>query len=41
MMLEVIGEFAVVWLVSPARTFTLTAKSGLACYINALPGYAL
>ncbi len=41
MALEVIGDFAVVWLLSPTRSFTPTAKSSLARYINALPGHAL
>ncbi len=41
MALEVIGDFAVVWLLSPTRSFTPRAKSGLARYINALPGHAL
>ena len=40
MALEVIGNFAIVWLQSPARSFIPTAKSGLAHYINALPGHA-
>jgi len=39
--LAMIGEFAVVWLQSPTRSFTPRAKSGLARYINALPGHAL
>lgn len=41
MALEVIGDFFVVWLLSPTRSFSPTAKSGLARYINALPGHAL
>lgn len=41
MALEVIGDFAVVWLLSPTRSFSPPAKSGLARYINALPGHAL
>ena len=41
MALEVIGDFAVVWLLSPTRSFSPTAKKSLARYINALPGHAL
>ena len=41
MALEVIGDFAVVWLLSPTRSFSPVAKNGLARYINALPGHAM
>ncbi len=41
MVLEVVGDFAVVWLQSPTSPITLRAKAGLAYYINASPGHAL
>lgn len=41
MALEVIGDFAVVWLLSPTRSFSPTAKNSMARYINGLPGHAL
>lgn len=41
MTLEVIGDFAVVWLLSPTRSFSPTAKNSMARYINGLPGHAL
>lgn len=41
MALEVIGDFAVVWLLSPTRSFSPVAKNSMARYINGLPGHAL
>ncbi|KAL3155755.1 hypothetical protein ABBQ32_012772 [Trebouxia sp. C0010 RCD-2024] len=41
MALEVIGDFAVVWLLSPTRSFSPAAKNSMARYINGLPGHAL
>ena len=38
--LEVIGDFAVVCLLSPKRNFRLKPKSGLSRAISGLPGHA-
>lgn len=41
MALEVIGDFAVVWLLSPKKSFTPQANTAFARYINNLPGHCL
>ena len=41
MALEVIGDFAVVWLLSPKKSFSPQANTAFARYINNLPGHCL
>lgn len=41
MALEVIGDFAVVWLLSPKKSFSPQANTAVARYINRLPGHCL
>lgn len=39
--LEIIGDFAIVWLLSPKKTFTAAPTSALGLAISKLPGHAL
>ena len=39
--LEIIGDFAVVWLLSPKKTFSAAPRSGLSQFISRLPGHSL
>lgn len=41
MSLEIIGDFAVVWLLSPRKSFSPLPKSVLGRVYKALPGHAL
>ncbi|KAK9824347.1 hypothetical protein WJX72_009595 [[Myrmecia] bisecta] len=41
MALEVIGDFAIVWLLSPSRSFKPPSNNSAARWINGLPGHAL
>ena len=39
--LEIIGDFAIVWLLSPKKTFGTAPVAGLALLTSKLPGHAL
>ena len=39
--LEIIGDFAIVWLLSPKKTFSAAPRSGPSQFISRLPGHSL
>ncbi len=39
--LEIIGDFAIVWLLSPKKSFSAAPSGGLSLFASRLPGHSL
>lgn len=39
--LEIIGDFAIVWLLSPKKSFSAAPSGGVSLFASRLPGHAL
>ena len=39
--LEIIGDFAIVWLLSPKKSFSAAPSGGLSQFVSRLPGHSL
>ncbi len=39
--LEIIGDFAIVWLLSPKKSFSPAPEGGLSKFVSKLPGHSL
>lgn len=39
--LEIIGDFAIIWLLSPKKSFSPAPRGGLSQFASRLPGHSL